>query len=128
MFLFIKQMTAYKMRISDWRSDVCSSDLEPKLSIVDIRKDEHHEIVYVCACFGCRHPDLQHRHCGRTGLAGGRRAWCEDGCDAQRRWRCPHRLAEARRARAGRWRSIARRVRGDGSALGGEGGGQGGEY
>src|SRR3546814_20384851 len=26
-FLFIKQKTAYEMRISDWSSDVCSSDL-----------------------------------------------------------------------------------------------------
>src|SRR3546814_19792486 len=28
-FLFLKQKTAYEMRISDWSSDVCSSDLEP---------------------------------------------------------------------------------------------------
>src|SRR3546814_1725839 len=27
MFVFFKQMTAYEMRISDWSSDVCSSDL-----------------------------------------------------------------------------------------------------
>src|SRR3546814_4812613 len=27
MFFFIKQKTAYEMRISDWSSDVCSSDL-----------------------------------------------------------------------------------------------------
>src|SRR3546814_6791481 len=26
---FFKQKTAYEMRISDWSSDVCSSDLEP---------------------------------------------------------------------------------------------------
>src|SRR3546814_17807319 len=26
-FFFFKQMTAYEMRISDWSSDVCSSDL-----------------------------------------------------------------------------------------------------
>src|SRR3546814_10067458 len=30
-FLFFKQKTAYEMRISDWSSDVCSSDL---LSVV----------------------------------------------------------------------------------------------
>src|SRR3546814_5339457 len=29
MFLFFKQKTAYEMRISDWSSDVCSSDLAP---------------------------------------------------------------------------------------------------
>src|SRR3546814_10670925 len=27
-FLFFKQKTAYEMRISDWSSDVCSSDLD----------------------------------------------------------------------------------------------------
>src|SRR3546814_6806699 len=29
LFFFFKQKTAYEMRISDWSSDVCSSDLEP---------------------------------------------------------------------------------------------------
>src|SRR3546814_3993087 len=31
MFFFFKQKTAYEMRISDWSSDVCSSDLLPIL-------------------------------------------------------------------------------------------------
>src|SRR3546814_5486494 len=37
-FFFFKQKTAYEMRISDWSSDVCSSDLEllpPVLQWVD---------------------------------------------------------------------------------------------
>src|SRR3546814_7826807 len=29
-FFFFKQKTAYEMRISDWSSDVCSSDLGPE--------------------------------------------------------------------------------------------------
>src|SRR3546814_3365649 len=29
-FFYFKQKTAYEMRISDWSSDVCSSDLEGK--------------------------------------------------------------------------------------------------
>src|SRR3546814_9839625 len=29
-FFFFKQKTAYEMRISDWSSDVCSSDLAPR--------------------------------------------------------------------------------------------------
>src|SRR3546814_10338660 len=29
---FFKQKTAYEMRISDWSSDVCSSDLLPKMA------------------------------------------------------------------------------------------------
>src|SRR3546814_11185352 len=32
MFFFFKQKTAYEMRISDWSSDVCSSDLVAILS------------------------------------------------------------------------------------------------
>src|SRR3546814_19341302 len=31
LFLFFKQKTAYEMRISDWSSDVCSSDLDLKV-------------------------------------------------------------------------------------------------
>src|SRR3546814_4468552 len=33
-FFFFKQKTAYEMRISDWSSDVCSSDLEFSASII----------------------------------------------------------------------------------------------
>src|SRR3546814_9768019 len=29
-FFFFKQKTAYEMRISDWSSDVCSSDLQDR--------------------------------------------------------------------------------------------------
>src|SRR3546814_4740768 len=32
-FFFFKQKTAYEMRISDWSSDVCSSDLPVELLI-----------------------------------------------------------------------------------------------
>src|SRR3546814_8888183 len=34
-FFFFKQKTAYEMRISDWSSDVCSSDLFGKLRLDD---------------------------------------------------------------------------------------------
>src|SRR3546814_15135070 len=33
-FFFFKQKTAYEMRISDWSSDVCSSDLLQRLALV----------------------------------------------------------------------------------------------
>src|SRR3546814_4436356 len=33
-FFFFKQKTAYEMRISDWSSDVCSSDLPSALAIL----------------------------------------------------------------------------------------------
>src|SRR3546814_2897072 len=32
-FFFFKQKTAYEMRISDWSSDVCSSDLSPDIDL-----------------------------------------------------------------------------------------------
>src|SRR3546814_10033764 len=34
-FFFFKQKTAYEMRISDWSSDVCSSDLEQLFMIAE---------------------------------------------------------------------------------------------
>src|SRR3546814_2898668 len=34
-FFFFKQKTAYEMRISDWSSDVCSSDLRPEVGRAD---------------------------------------------------------------------------------------------
>src|SRR3546814_3525881 len=34
---FFKQKTAYEMRISDWSSDVCSSDLFPRRSPLHLR-------------------------------------------------------------------------------------------
>src|SRR3546814_6358394 len=39
-FFFFKQKTAYEMRISDWSSDVCSSDLALSLlgCLVDVRE------------------------------------------------------------------------------------------
>src|SRR3546814_20382626 len=38
MFFFFKQKTAYGMRISDWSSDVCSSDLQADAAAVDRRE------------------------------------------------------------------------------------------
>src|SRR3546814_4071068 len=37
-FFFFKQKTAYEMRISDWSSDVCSSDLLPAMDDDDLRR------------------------------------------------------------------------------------------
>src|SRR3546814_19501247 len=54
-FFFVRQKTAYEMRISDWSSDVCSSDLpnicreplapecgEVAVKIVECRVERHH--------------------------------------------------------------------------------------
>src|SRR3546814_11505193 len=37
-FFFFKQKTAYEMRISDWSSDVCSSDLHRRRLVGDRRR------------------------------------------------------------------------------------------
>src|SRR3546814_1813115 len=42
LFFFFKQKTAYEMRISDWSSDVCSSDL---MDIYDA--GDHYLFLYV---------------------------------------------------------------------------------
>src|SRR3546814_19303420 len=41
-FFFFKQKTAYEMRISDWSSDVCSSDLK---RILDVIGESHVQIL-----------------------------------------------------------------------------------
>src|SRR3546814_10052036 len=41
-FFFFKQKTAYEMRISDWSSDVCSSDLplnRDRIRVLNLRAD-----------------------------------------------------------------------------------------
>src|SRR3546814_2999629 len=38
--LFFKQKTAYEMRISDWSSDVCSSDLWPQLHVGNLAQQQ----------------------------------------------------------------------------------------
>src|SRR3546814_14762259 len=45
MFFFFKQKTAYEMRISDWSSDVCSSDLQRLFRVADARDFESLESV-----------------------------------------------------------------------------------
>src|SRR3546814_6492418 len=58
---FFKQNTAYDMRISDWSSDVCSSDLHiwPEYQIIDTLKEAakkfpgaRHSLDALCNRFG----------------------------------------------------------------------------
>src|SRR3546814_6876399 len=47
-FFFFKQKTAYEMRISDWSSDVCSSDLSidpPQMVPIEKEIAGHHRFV-----------------------------------------------------------------------------------
>src|SRR3546814_7441132 len=58
-FFFFKQKTAYEMRISDWSSDVCSSDLP----IFVRRATVAHEVAHLAhmdhsPAFHARHADI----------------------------------------------------------------------
>src|SRR3546814_6221956 len=49
-FFFFKQKTAYEMRISDWSSDVCSSDLlarNPAVPCFVAQPDRHPFVVEI---------------------------------------------------------------------------------
>src|SRR3546814_5697956 len=47
-FFFFKQKTAYEMRISDWISDVCSSDLSAYHGMIDAETVDHAVIGAGC--------------------------------------------------------------------------------
>src|SRR3546814_9213575 len=48
-FFFFKQKTAYEMRISDWSSDVCSSDLVADAVAVRIGEAARIDLIDRCA-------------------------------------------------------------------------------
>src|SRR3546814_19670040 len=54
-FFFFKQKTAYELRISDWSSDVCSSDLGGLLTDA---VDQHPHCVLLLDEIEKAHPDL----------------------------------------------------------------------
>src|SRR3546814_16633384 len=43
---FFKQKTAYEIRISDWSSDVCSSDLFLNANYIAARLEDHYPVLY----------------------------------------------------------------------------------
>src|SRR3546814_1091610 len=47
-FFFFKQKTAYEMRISDWSSDVCSSDLSAAPRGTDANRRRHRSLPRKC--------------------------------------------------------------------------------
>src|SRR3546814_9510812 len=84
MFFFFKQKTAYEMRISDWSSDVCSSDLKGTylLSCVPRRTGRHRRQLQGAG----RHSEGTARQAG-AGLAGKRRVEDRGAGVSVDRWR-----------------------------------------
>src|SRR3546814_7917444 len=74
-FFFFKQKTAYEMRISDWSSDVCSSDLHARPPVLGDLREALREI------------DLLHRQALVPATAARIRAICR---------RCTRRSEERR--------------------------------
>src|SRR3546814_19410971 len=78
-FFFFKQKTAYEMRISDWSSDVCSSDLDTIVESKARRAATFPGACYgSCGCRGCpaiRAAALQ----GNIGKGRPRPSWKEPG-------------------------------------------------
>src|SRR3546814_8525392 len=66
MFFFFKQKTAYEMRISDWSSDVCSSDLDENPEGTGERESARHDRCL--RCMGGKGAEM----CRPPGVAGGR--------------------------------------------------------
>src|SRR3546814_15668532 len=56
--VFFKQKTAYKMRISDWSSDVCASDLRPSPSL-HLAAFPHRQIRIALRSLAIRQPDAR---------------------------------------------------------------------
>src|SRR3546814_7021682 len=60
---FFKQKTAYEMRISDWSSDVCSSDLreyggDVTIETIEVDEPADNEVLVRTAACGVCHSDL----------------------------------------------------------------------
>src|SRR3546814_7656693 len=66
MFFFFKQKTAYELRISDWSSDVCSSDLVASVDLGSYRLSLGPRL-WLYAGRLSDNPDIK-RYRGNTGL------------------------------------------------------------
>src|SRR3546814_13950992 len=58
-FFFFKQKTAYEMRISDWSSDVCSSDLRGRAAVAGVHRDRRADGQPDVLVSGRESPDLR---------------------------------------------------------------------
>src|SRR3546814_17399581 len=70
--LFFKQKTAYEMRISDWSSDVCSSDLlDGKPAVVRVKPGQQRILLHLAADLDKAGDDLAADAEGQIGLVAG---------------------------------------------------------
>src|SRR3546814_8507888 len=70
LFFFFKQKTVYEMRISDWSSDVCSSDLFWSSRTVKSTRfitalATRLPVISRAVCWRCCRAVIRHRRCGR---------------------------------------------------------------
>src|SRR3546814_2374256 len=75
-FFFFKQKTAYEMRISDWSSDVCSSDLlrahaDDVDTIIAVAVDRDGGVLQLKTAVVEQEADVIHRDPGQAELIGG---------------------------------------------------------
>src|SRR3546814_6113365 len=83
-FFFFKQKTAYEMRISDWSSDVCSSDLHVEPVVQILAKTALGYRQFQIHVNGGQHPHVQrdrlagtHPHQHEIGRASCRERVCQ---------------------------------------------------
>src|SRR3546814_7864621 len=77
-FFFFKQKTAYEMRISDWSSDVCSSDLtgRARSRIRGLRYQHHQGIIFHAIVIAGKHAfRSEERRVGKECVSTCRSRW-----------------------------------------------------
>src|SRR3546814_3092677 len=81
-FFFFKQKTAYEMRISDWSSDVCSSDLGllqadhgRQSRLCDLRDANDRTRIPPCRRRGCAGGRSEERRVGKECVSTCRSRW-----------------------------------------------------
>src|SRR3546814_2965881 len=72
LFFFFKQKTAYEMRISDWSSDVCSSDLRRRHAALPGRQRPADAVHRARGHVAAAVPAVWHGPPAPAALAGGR--------------------------------------------------------
>src|SRR3546814_20207569 len=97
-YFFFKQKTAYEMRISDWSSDVCSSDLIADGS----------DILGACDSAKARHANtvVVQREVANTGEVGRRKNTCASRSQIRNRYRRSARMIDRKRVVTGKRVSV----------------------